>query len=556
MAVTRFHLANLLFSAVLTCGVMVAPAPQAAAGQENTPVIWYEDDRRGIDMPAEHNPKETLTVYDEVFARPTDRFFHPTRFLRRIGSWAGGDMARPAANVNALDEVPNSSWFTNRIGLQEFSPLDCATGVGLGGPDPSSTWRVLGAKTDGVTPGFRIADANGEPFLLKLDPAEHVGTTVRAGVIAARILHACGYNVPCDHAVTFGPDDLTIEGEVYYRRLGGERVPLRTDNLETILGPPHTSDGKWVALASRFLDGVPLGPFDYKGRRKDDPNDRIDHEDRRELRGLRVISAWIHHFDSKRDNTLDVYVGEPGQGHVKHYLIDFASTMGSGGSGPSRKWGWEYGIDMPAVTGRTLSLGFHEDRWVAQQRPAGLAEVGYYDNRFFDPVEWKPIRPNSAFANLTDRDGYWAAKIITAFTDAHLEAIVRQAQYADPAAEEFMIKALAERRDIIGRYWFSRVAPLDFFARQGDALVFRDLGAERGLFPAATTSYRGRWRLAQGGEWSQWMDSKAPAVELSGAAAGSGRPLLVQTQVSRGDGWSGTTEVQVAADGRVTALER
>ena len=35
-----------------------------------------------------------------------------------------------------------------------------------------------------------------------------------------------------------------------------------------------------------------------------------------------------------------------------------------------------------------------------------------------------PAPPRRSAANLTDRDGYWAAKIISAFSSEHLEAIV------------------------------------------------------------------------------------------------------------------------------------
>ncbi|RKX39754.1 MAG: hypothetical protein DRP64_13845 [Verrucomicrobia bacterium] len=554
MDAIKFRLASLLMP-LLIGGVYLVSSPGTATGaDESSTVIWYDDDKQPIPMPKPDFPKETLSVYDENFSRPTDRFFHPTRFIRRIGRWFGGDIALPAANVNAYDEVPNSTWFTNRIGLTKVTPEDCARGCRTTGPNTDQRWRVLGAKTDGVTPGFLIRDADGNKFLLKLDPAGYVGTTVRASVISSLILYGCGFNVPAEYAVTFGPDDLLIEGDLSYRPLGGGAIPLTSDNLAEVLGEPHTADGRWIAVASHYLAGKPLGPFDYKGRRDDDPNDRINHEDRRELRGLYVFSAWLNHFDSKRDNTLDMYVGEPGEGHVKHYLIDFASTLGAGGTGPTQKWGWEYGMDIPASTGRLVSLGFHEDRWVALERPAGLDEIGYMDNRWYDPIEWKPIRPNTSFAHLTNRDGYWAAKIVTAFTDKHLAYIVDQADYENPAATEFMTRALAERRDIIGRYWFGRVPPLDFFTVSDGAVVFADLGVERALFDAASSRYRSRWRSHDGG-WTEWSESDRTVVELERDAV-IGYPIRVQCQVSRGGGWSGATEVTVVADGRVTSLVR
>ena len=73
------------------------------------------------------------------------------------------------------------------------------------------------------------------------------------------------------------------------------------------------------------------------------PNDIFPHEHRRELRGMRVFAAWLNHDDSRAINSLDVLVGQPGRRHVRHYLIDFGSTLGSGSvSAQKPRAGWEY----------------------------------------------------------------------------------------------------------------------------------------------------------------------------------------------------------------------
>src|SRR5262249_35858147 len=252
-------------------------------------------------------------------------------------------------------------------------------------------------------------------------------------------------------------------------------------------------DGRWLAIASRFLDGRPLGPFSDKGRRKDDPNDHLRHEDRRELRGLRMFCAWLNHWDMKEQNSLDMFVQDGDAHYVRHHLIDFASTLGAAaGGGAQPRFGAENTLDVPAIGGRLFALGLHEDGWRRAKRPAGLSEIGYFESRDFHPMEWKALQTNVAFANMNRKDGYWAAKIVSAFTDEQLRAVVAVGRYRDPEAAAYMARVLAERRDIIARYWFDRMAPLDFFTVAQGRISFHDLGAERRVYPGATSRYRVR----------------------------------------------------------------
>jgi hypothetical protein len=96
------------------------------------------------------------------------------------------------------------------------------------------------------------------------------------------------------------------------------------------------TDGRYRVVASKAVEGRPLGPFSYYGVRPDDPNDTIPHEHRRSLRGLRMFAAWINHVDVRSENSLDTVVrNETGLNVVRHHLIDFNATLGSAGIGPA-----------------------------------------------------------------------------------------------------------------------------------------------------------------------------------------------------------------------------
>ena len=97
---------------------------------------------------------------------------------------------------------------------------------------------------------------------------------------------------------------------------------------DVLLKTPRDKDGMYRGLASLTIAGDIIGPFRYYGTRSDDPNDIVDHEDRRDLRGLYVFAAWLNHTDSKSINSLDSVVEEDGRRFIKHFLIDFGAILG------------------------------------------------------------------------------------------------------------------------------------------------------------------------------------------------------------------------------------
>jgi hypothetical protein len=549
------------------------PAGAGDPPLKDAPVVWYEDDRRDIEKPKEREPSIAWDYFDDSWGWPRERWTDPVRLIRNFGKLFGGDQVKPAANINSLDETPNSTWFNNRIGIYAMTAAEAARGPGDGkGPDRSAKWVVVSAKTAGVSPGFNIRDAKGDVYLIKFDPPGYLNMTTAADVISSRILHAAGYNVPEDAAVTFRREDIVV-GEDAKIKVSGEKRPMTEEDIDAILDNfGKVGDNEWLALSSKFLSGQPVGPFDYRARRKDDPNDKVDHWNRRELRGLYVLAAWLNHFDVKQHNTLDMYVEEDGRRFVKHYLIDFASTLGAaaGIDGPNQRYGYEFGFDVKSITKRIVTLGLSEDNWRKRTRP-DLHEVGYFDSTYFDPGGFDPLQPNSAFANTTKRDGYWGAKIVAAFRDEHIDAIVAEGRYRESGATQYIAAVLKSNRDNIARYFFDRVTPLDFFRPTGDAVVFEDLGVNYGVYPGTTPGYRVRCamvdesRSAKKSSRTDWESFNQTSLTLNAGVASQAlaqadtdhRFLAMEFQLNRGDGWSRTVTAYLAVNsGRIVAIGR
>ncbi|MFQ5628532.1 MAG: hypothetical protein ACE5I1_07210 [bacterium] len=452
------------------------------------------DDRQPIPEPKSQKINIVADIIAKQFADQIEQSLDLSRQLRNISG-----NRKQAYNVDAFGEVPNSSWFTNRNATKRMSIAAIERGPNAGpAPAMDSTCTIIRAKTEGVTPGFHVRDGRGVRYVMKFDPMGHSEMATGAELVGTKLFYAAGYNVPQNYLVFFDSNILRIGENVEIKDKQGITHKMATADMDTILARiEKVPDGHIRAVASRYVRGKLKGPFYYKGTRKDDPNDFIPHQHRRELRGLRVMAAWLNHFDTKANNTLDVY--DPA-GYMKHYLIDFGSTLGSQGDEPMPPYiGYEESFDLHEILKSTATLGLNVEPW-EKVKGIEFPSIGHYQFGDFHPQKYKFILPNPAFELMTNLDGYWGAKLVMSFTDDQIRAAVATAQYSNPEAADYLIRTIIERRNIIGRYWFSKMPPIDHFEirtnEQGvQLLCFKDLAIESGLSNAEATRYSFYLRL-------------------------------------------------------------
>ena len=247
-------------------------------------------------------------------------------------------------------------------------------------------------------------------------------------------------------------------------------------------------------IVSRFADGKPLGNFRYYGTRPDDPNDIVPHEHRRELRGARVFAAWLNHDDSRGINSLDMLEQADGKSYIRHYMFDFGSIMGSGTIFAQRhRPGNEYILEWKPGWLTLATLGLYVRPWMLIDYPDVPPSVGRFEGDAFDPEKWKPEYPNTAFDNMRPDDAFWAARIVSKFSDAAIRAIVEKARYSDPAATEYISATLIKRRDKVLATWLNQVNPVvDVALDATGALTFRNAAVDAKAATAAE-SYSLRW---------------------------------------------------------------
>ncbi|HET7545980.1 MAG TPA: hypothetical protein VFK05_39195 [Polyangiaceae bacterium] len=428
---------------------------------------------------------------DNSLFRPMSKFF-------QVDSYG------EAENVNAFDEVPDSSWFTNRIGARLLSPDEVARGYCAEGPelesDPAAfSWLVDHGKDNGANPGFRV-NVRGQKYLLKTDDGQ-VERATAAAAIAARFYYAAGWWAPCDSVVYFKKSALRLKPGLSIKANVGPAEPFDQKRLDRILAQAGRRGELYRAVASRWLPGVPLGPFTYEGTRSDDPSDVIAHENRRDLRGARLLAAWLNHFDSREQNTMSTWMSDnprdsASQGYVRHWYIDLGDCFGSEWAidDVSKRLGHAYLLDFSYMLEDFASFGAIERPWDRARRTPGAENFGYFSERDFEPELWRGEYPNPAFGRMTERDGAWATRIIARFSVEHIRAAVGVGNFTNPAHAEFLVRVLlARQRRLLARY-FSKLSPLSDVQVTGRKLCATDLARSTGTYPSEAFSYRAELR--------------------------------------------------------------
>jgi hypothetical protein len=463
-------LGGAVLAAVLTAGAM-ANGPRFYPDDP----IWVDPETQDASDTARHRPSLYYDFLDSTFFKPGDR------------------TDRRALNVNTLDEVPDSSWFTNRIGRRPLSLEELARGPDEGGPAPGP-WTIVSSKTEGISPGIVVNDAAGMLYFVKFDPVAYPELGSGAEIVSTKIFHALGYHVPEIYIPHVRREDLRLSPETLIEEPDGRRRPMTAADLEALLArAARHPDGTFRVIAGKAVPGRPIGPFRYYGTRPDDPNDIFPHEHRRELRAIRVFAAWLAHNDLKSDNTLDTLIDVGGRRIVRHYIRDFNSTLGSSSIyAKQRREGHEHIWEARPTFRRILTFGLYFDGWLLQRFP-DIPSVGHFEAAYFRPERWRPTYPQPALDNARPDDTFWAARRVMAFTDDMLRAAVRTAQFSDPRAGPYLVETLAKRRDKIGRVWLTNVNPIVDVALDGSGrLSFANAAVEAGV-AAPPASYRVRW---------------------------------------------------------------
>jgi hypothetical protein len=181
-----------------------------------------------------------------------------------------------------------------------------------------------------------------------------------------------------DHAVL--KDGSRIPGVELRRRLFEDGGNYRADyesRIEALVWKPGT-----VAFESD--DVKQIGAWDY---------DQLDHAERREVRGVFVLAAWLDQCNMRWENTRLAYVKRSGEWELQHLFSDVGSGLG---------------LAQNMMKGRNSDV--EAMLWeVTEQKDGEVRFSGF-----------APNVDNDAFGHLTWSDARWMLRRMAAFSEAQI----------------------------------------------------------------------------------------------------------------------------------------
>jgi hypothetical protein len=500
------------------------------------------------------DPKH-ISCAPDVYVSPLNWDGADNIFFRPLSEALGVEHHGEAVNVNSFDEVPDSSWFQNRIGDHPVTPEELARGAcspaQVLDPDGSAdgTWLIDRGKTDGSSTGFRVSIPGKGKYLFKGEPPDQRERPSAASVIGAAVYNAVGFNTTCEQIVYFRPSLLKLAPGLTHKGNFGGTEPFDQKSVDKILAECAHIGGLVRMQVSAWLPGYLLGPFRYLGTRDDDPNDVIAHDDRRELRGSRLVAAWLDHFDAREQNSIDSWVTDShdgkappdsSPGHVVHYYLDTSDCLGSWWAWEpiSRRLGYSYIGDWGDMAQDLVTLGIPVRPWDRVRRAPGMEIFGYFNVEDFEADQWKNEYPNAAFSRMTERDGAWMARILARFTPELVETLGQMGKFSDPKKTAYLTSVLEGRLDKILRRYLSRLSPLtDVHVASGAGLCASDLArwrrvAEPNRFHYAAHAAKGPLPVRAQDDGSVCV--QLPPTAASGGSADDATPRYVTVRIDDG----------------------
>jgi hypothetical protein len=288
----------------------------------------------------------------------------------------------------------------------DISRRDLRYGPGSPALAPKAPFTFIEEVKSGESPKFKVRDARGVEWSVKLGPE------AQAETVATRLVWAVGYFAE----ETYYFDRVRVKGMKRLSR-GGEYV---TGN---------------VVRGARFEPrrrNVKEGP-EWSWR--DGP-----FEDTREMSGLKVLMILLNNYDARKGNNHILFVDTARGPEARYVVTDLGATLGrAGGLGGKRsKNSLEDFLSTKFVRGVDEKDGVVEFDF--DTRPRGFGHLSVLNPKYYRGE----VKKEAAMRSIPVEHAAWIGSLLSQLSDRQLHDAFRAAHYIEEVAGGY-VRALRER---------------------------------------------------------------------------------------------------------------
>ena len=361
--------------------------------------------------------------------------------------------------------MPDSSWFTNRIGRQQMPVADVARGPDRVERVSLDGWVVSGGKSGGVQPGFRMTDPSGQLYQIEVDPPSNPELASGAEIIGTAFYHAIGYHAVEVYLAELDRAALVISDKATIRDpLNGKRRPLKKSDLDDVfdraarLAERPLPRARQPLRARQAARQLPL--LRHASRRSE--RHRPARAPARAARRARVRRLAQSRRLARHQQPRHARDRRTGARWVKHYMFDFGSILGSGTVYAQRhRPGNEYIFEQRPGWLTLATLGLYIRPWMLIDYPDVPPSVGRLEAKAFDPLEMEAgvsqprVRQHAAGRCVLGRADRGE---VHRRDDPRGRA--RRRSTPIRRATDYMTQTLIARRDKVVAAWLNQVCPV------------------------------------------------------------------------------------------------
>ena len=282
---------------------------------------------------------------------------------------------------------------------------DLFYGPGSAEKAPVPPFKFIKEDKDGESPKFKVEDARGVEWQVKLGPE------AQAETVAVRLLWAVGY----------------FAEEAYY---------LPQARIE---GLPRLSRGREYVAENNLVMGARFEPR-RKNVERDDAWDwsKNPFAGTRELDGLKVLMILLNNYDAREANNRVLLVRNGDHVEAHYVVTDVGATLGkSGGLGGTRS---KNDLEDYLSTGFVLGVKKGVVEFDYDTRPTGIGVVSILNPDYY----FGEVKKEKNMRGIPVEHALWIGRLLAQLSDDQLRDAFRAANY-DSRTSEGYVTAIRQR---------------------------------------------------------------------------------------------------------------